>query len=295
VVRWYQIALNGWPNPSGGSPAIVQSGEINLGGSLHAYMPSLAVNSNGTLAITFTSSSATQNPRMEWRGRFSTDPVNTTPRGASLYGGFFPYTTSGGTGSPNNADRWGDWSSIVPRNVPASEAFVACGPIGLGGPPQLYPLIAPLPPNHWATRIEPFNALSTPWWLHYPDPTGQGGGGLAGTTGVPLISAWPRTRIGQTTTVTVTNCAGAPSLGVGLLSLAAGTGAPSPFGPVWVDTVQATTVGFALGTQDGSFPLAFPTDPLFIGVQFFLQAAVVDSGSSTGFGVTQGLRVTVGT
>lgn len=286
VVRWYQVALNGWPNVAG-APAIMQSGNIDLGGQTHAYMPALAVNSNGTLAITYTFSSATQFPSIAWQGRFCTDPVNTTPRGATLYTGTRSYTTSGGTGGTPNSDRWGNWGSIVPRNLIASETFIACGPTALYGAPQLYPTTLPWPADHWGTRIEPFTAISPVWRTFY-------GTGTAGTNGVPTINGYPRPRIGQSVTVTVTNSAAAPTIAVAVLSLAQAPGVPSPFGPLWADPTQGFLIDFALNANDGSFPLAFPTDPSFIALPLFLQGAVVDAGSPTSFAMTGGMQLLVG-
>ncbi|MFO1078103.1 MAG: hypothetical protein U1E73_10325 [Planctomycetota bacterium] len=286
VIRWYQIALNGWPNGTG-VPTIMQSGNIDHGGQAHAFMPALAVNSNGTLAITYTFSSATQYPSLAWRGRFCTDAVNTMTRGATLYTGTLSYTTSNGTGGTPNADRWGDWGSIVPRNVPNNEGFIVCGPTAVYGAPQLYPTGLPWPPNHWGTRIETFFAASPAWRTFY-------GAGTAGTNGVPTITGYPRPRIGQTMNVTVTNPAGAPSLGVTLLSQAQAAGVASPFGPLWADPTQGFLISFTLGVVDGTFPIAFPTDPTFIGQPLFLQGAVVDGGSPTSFALTGGMQINVG-
>lgn len=292
VVRWYQIALNGWVGPgSAGTPQIMQTGTIDPGGTLHAFMPSVAVNGQGTMAITYTISSAAQNPIVAWAGRFATDPINTTPQGANLFTSASPFTTSGQTAL--GADRWGDWTCIVPRNLTNSEDFVVSSPIGLFGPPQQWPSSSfPQPANHWGTRIASFRIPSPPWRTFYPDPAGLGG--TPGTTQIPTINAFPRARIGQTSTITVTNSGTASTVGVVALSLAAGTGAPSPFGPAWVDPQQMVTFSITINGASGSTPLAIPTDPAFIGNDLFLQGVVYDTASSTSWAVTGGMQLNVG-
>ena len=55
MVRWYEIALNDWPNSTTKDPEFRQWGEINKGGQKppwECYDPSIAVNSRGDMALT---------------------------------------------------------------------------------------------------------------------------------------------------------------------------------------------------------------------------------------------------
>lgn len=96
--RWYEFGMNNWP--SGGNPEIVQWGEIDLGGTLHSFFPSIAVDDAGNAAITYARSSSDEYISM---GR--------VVRGASDAPGTFREPTMVvESGSPDTSGRWGDYS-----------------------------------------------------------------------------------------------------------------------------------------------------------------------------------------
>ncbi|MCB9837791.1 MAG: hypothetical protein H6813_00490 [Phycisphaeraceae bacterium] len=75
VVRWYEIALNGWPL-SGQVPSLRQTGEIDPGVGTYAFLPDIAVDSQGNAAIVFSISSPTQHVQVARAVRFADDPLN---------------------------------------------------------------------------------------------------------------------------------------------------------------------------------------------------------------------------
>lgn len=74
IVRWYEIDLNGWPG-SGQSPSLKQTGDIDLGPGVHAFLPDIAVDSEGNAAIVFSISSSNQNIAIARAVRFADDPL----------------------------------------------------------------------------------------------------------------------------------------------------------------------------------------------------------------------------
>jgi hypothetical protein len=291
VVRWYQIALNTWPMV-GGVPQVFQTGTIDLGGGVHAFMPAIAVNSAGTVVVTYARSSATEAPGVGWSGRRSFDLPGTMPQGGNGPGGIprpglSSYTSSQGVGGNPNIDRWGDWSSAVLDTSLPTLRFLVCGSYAESSGTSC----APQQADHWKT------------WISTVVPTSAGqlvpfGTGFPGTNNVePVLSLLQLPRIGSNPPVNVTNTAGANTLGLGLISLAElpPPGVPSGFGPViWVDMNQGTSVTFSLDAVSGQFPLSIPYNPAFIGVPLFLQAGVFDNGAAQGLAATQGWRVFVG-
>ncbi|MBL8733098.1 MAG: hypothetical protein JNN13_12070 [Planctomycetes bacterium] len=285
VVRWYQIALNNWPMV-GGTPQVVQWGDIDLGGTLHAFMPSLAVNQDGTVLVTFARSSTTVYPGIGWAARRSFDLPGTMPQGGVALNGTSSYTSSNGTGMPNT-HRWGDWSSVV---IDGSNPwrFVICGSYAQsGGTP-----CAPQQANRWRT------------WIHTVFPNGSGqttvnpGFGSPGTGGVvPALSVYPSPRLGSSPVVTVANPSGVATAGVGLIGLAplAPGAMPTGFGgSYFVDPASAATLFFACTPSSGQFTMNVPFDPALISVSFYLQGAVFDAGAASGVAVSDGVRTIVG-
>ncbi|MDH3404479.1 MAG: hypothetical protein OES32_18755 [Acidobacteriota bacterium] len=97
-VRWYEIALNGWP--SGSDPSLAQTGEIDLGPDVSTFFPSIDVDDQDTAAITFSRSSATEFISI-WRTvRTAADPPGT----------FQPAVEVQVSANPSTTGRWGDYS-----------------------------------------------------------------------------------------------------------------------------------------------------------------------------------------
>lgn len=102
--RWYQV------NVTGGTvaAAIPQAATWDPDGANtnHRFMPSLALNRNGDMAMGYSiSNSTTRFPSMAYAGRLATDPVNTFGQTET-----FMFT---GTASQTTSTRWGDYSAMT--------------------------------------------------------------------------------------------------------------------------------------------------------------------------------------
>ncbi|MDQ6765670.1 MAG: dockerin type I domain-containing protein, partial [Verrucomicrobiota bacterium] len=108
AIRWYQFNTTGNTIPA--TP--VQSGTFNNNADgLWRMMPSIAVDSQGNMAIGYTESSAATEPTIAYAGRLRNDPAGTLGQGEAIMipGGGHQTSTSG---------RWGDYSymSIDPAD-----------------------------------------------------------------------------------------------------------------------------------------------------------------------------------
>ncbi|UXI65955.1 carboxypeptidase regulatory-like domain-containing protein [Tahibacter amnicola] len=146
--RWYQV------NVSGGTvaAAIPQAAtwDPDAANVLHRWMPSLAVDRAGNMAMGYSTSSTTAFPSMAYAGRLAGDPINTFSQTEQV---FFA-----GTASQTGSARWGDYSAMTldPDGCtfwftseyanPADQAFnhrwltkfgsfafTECTPVGAGG------------------------------------------------------------------------------------------------------------------------------------------------------------------
>ena len=97
-LRWMEIrGMNG-------SPAVYQQGTY-APDSNYRWMPSLAVNKSGDMAIGYSVSSANMNPAIRYAGRLSTDPLGTL--------GQTETSLIEGSGAQSGGyNRWGDYASM---------------------------------------------------------------------------------------------------------------------------------------------------------------------------------------
>jgi hypothetical protein len=103
AIRWYQFNVTGGAIPA--TPTQQQT--FNNGGDgLWRWMPSIAVDAQGNMAINYSVSSASTNPAIRYAGRLASDPSNSLAQGeAQLIQGAGHQTSSSG--------RWGDYSMIT--------------------------------------------------------------------------------------------------------------------------------------------------------------------------------------
>lgn len=99
--RWYDFSV------AGGSPLLIQSGEINDGSGKNTFYPSIAINVNGDLGMTFVQSASNEYLSMWVTGRRSTDAFGLMKAPQLVESGQNTYTDY--TGSPY---RTGDYSGI---------------------------------------------------------------------------------------------------------------------------------------------------------------------------------------
>jgi hypothetical protein len=107
--RWYQI------NVTGGNvvtSAPVQQSTWQPDSTLARWMPSLALDKDGDMAIGYSAASSTLFPAIRYAGRLAGDPANTLGQGeTSLIEGSASQCCSFSNGSLNN--RWGDYSAMT--------------------------------------------------------------------------------------------------------------------------------------------------------------------------------------
>jgi Fibronectin type III domain len=100
AVRWYQFNVTGGNFPA--TPVQQQSWN-NGNDGLWRWMPSIAVDQNGNMAIGYSTSSGTQEPSIRYAGRLASDPLNNLGQGEAIM-------TVGGGHQTHSSGRWGDYS-----------------------------------------------------------------------------------------------------------------------------------------------------------------------------------------
>jgi hypothetical protein len=96
-VRWYEIR-------NATTPTVFQSGTY-APDSTTRWMPSIAMDSVGEIALVYSASSSSTNPSIRYAARQSSDPAGTL--------GYGEGTIIAGTGAQGaNVGRWGDYASI---------------------------------------------------------------------------------------------------------------------------------------------------------------------------------------
>jgi len=103
AVRWYQFNVSGGNFPA--TPVQQQSWN-NGGDGLWRWMPSIAVDQNGNMAIGYSTSSATQEPSIRYAGRLASDPLSNLGQGEAVM-------TAGGGHQTHSSGRWGDYSMLT--------------------------------------------------------------------------------------------------------------------------------------------------------------------------------------
>ncbi|MEM9384501.1 MAG: hypothetical protein AAGA68_05525 [Pseudomonadota bacterium] len=101
VARWYELAINGWPT-SGDQPALVQSGDIDLGPDVRTYFGAINAGDDGSVAITYSRSSASEFISM---GSAYRSPCS---RPGTVVEALQHQDTVGGY----TLGRWGDYSAV---------------------------------------------------------------------------------------------------------------------------------------------------------------------------------------
>lgn len=101
-IRWYQL------NVTGGTIAAspVQQGTYKPNDGVFRWMPSLAVDKFGNMAVGYSASSSAIYPAIRYAGRLATDPLNTLGQSET--------TLFAGTNSQKSGfNRWGDYSAMT--------------------------------------------------------------------------------------------------------------------------------------------------------------------------------------
>jgi hypothetical protein len=97
LARWYEFSTSGTPKLVSG-----QQGNISAGSGVSTSFPSIAIDPNGDIAMTYIESSSTQPFSMYVTGRFASDPAGTMQTGVEIAAGVAPVPP---------ASRGGDYSA----------------------------------------------------------------------------------------------------------------------------------------------------------------------------------------
>ena len=142
--RWYQLNVTGGTVVTAGP---LQQSTWAPDSSAARWMPSLAVDKDGNMALGYSASSAALFPAIRYAGRLSTDPANTFGQSeTSLIEGTASQCCNFSDGSINN--RWGDYSAMTidPDGCTfwyTTQYYESPQPTTLGG-------------DNWQTRIGSF-------------------------------------------------------------------------------------------------------------------------------------------
>lgn len=103
-IRWYEVRI------VGNTFVLNQQGTFDPGDGNFRWLPSLAVDGNGNMAVGYSVSGPQTFPGIRYTGRLRTDPLNQLPQGES--------TLIAGTGSQGlpplvDITRWGDYSAMT--------------------------------------------------------------------------------------------------------------------------------------------------------------------------------------
>lgn len=99
-VRWYQLPVTN--NTIASAPT--QQSTYAPADTRNRFMPSLAVNGNGAMAVGYSVSDATSYPGIRYAGRCATDTANTLGAEATMLNG---------VGAQTYTNRWGDYSAMT--------------------------------------------------------------------------------------------------------------------------------------------------------------------------------------
>jgi hypothetical protein len=107
AVRYYQVKVTGGAVEANATQAFTYSPDATV----FRFMPSVAIDNAGDMAIGYSATNATLNPAIRYAGRLAGDPVNSiTQTEQSLIEG--TGTQSGNCGA-SSCTRWGDYSAMT--------------------------------------------------------------------------------------------------------------------------------------------------------------------------------------
>lgn len=104
-VRWYEFDMRNWPF-GGQDPILRQWGELDYGGGIHTYFPSIAVDAENNATIFFSRSATNEFISIGRAFRRHDDALNTFRPMEFVKQSTVPYTGAG---------RWGDYSGTKPE------------------------------------------------------------------------------------------------------------------------------------------------------------------------------------
>ena len=247
-IRWYQFNITGSTIPA---TAVQQQTFTNGADLLWRWMPSIAVDGQGNMAIAYSTSSSTSEPSIRYAGRLAGDPLNTLAQGEAVM-------QAGGGHQTTTLGRWGDYSGL--GIDPADNATFW----------HTHEYFSATSNSSWNTRIGKFRFPGAPAVISAVSRKTHGGAGVFDinlpTTGSPGIED----RVGPVAGAhqIIVNFAG--SVSVSSASVTSGTGNVDNFsasaGQVTVNlsgvadaqvlTIKLGSVSDGVNTGDVSIPMA---------------------------------------
>jgi len=181
--RWYQLAVTGG--------TVVTSGPLQQStwapdSTVARWMPSLAVDKDGNMAIGYSVASSTLFPGIRYAGRLATDPANTLGQTeTSLIEGTASQCCNFSDGTVNN--RWGDYSAMTIDPDGCTFWYTT----------EYYqsPQPASLAADNWQTRIGSFKFAGCT-----PNASALQGSATSSATGNPIAGATVTIGTSSTTT-----------------------------------------------------------------------------------------------
>ena len=233
AVRWYQFDVTGGNFPA---TPLQQQSWTNGNDGLWRWMPSIAADQNGNMAIGYSTSSATQEPSIRYAGRMPTDPLNDLGQGEAVM-------IAGGGHQTHSSGRWGDYSmlSIDPTD---SVSFWHVG--------EYYPATASA---SWFTRIGKFQFPAAPT----PTPTATATA-TATFTPTPTATFTPTATATATATPTSTATPTPTPTPTPIPGIVRVTATAGNMGPVDYPSVKAAFDAINAGTHQGAIDVAILSD-----------------------------------
>jgi hypothetical protein len=184
-VRWYELPV------TGGTVGAVRQQSTFAPDSKNRFMPSLAVDKVGNMAVGYSVSDATMSPAIRYAGRLAGDTLSTLGTEATLVQGTGYQCCNFSDGTLNT--RWGDYSAMTID--PDGCTFWYVGEYTNAAPTTIRD---PVTGNNWQTRIGSF----------------QLPGCASTTSSTPTVSGFspPSGAVGASVTITGTNFTGATAV-----------------------------------------------------------------------------------
>jgi hypothetical protein len=238
-VRWYELPV------TGGTVALTPRQQATWGpDSKNRFMPSLAVDETGNMAIGYSVSDSTTSPAVRYAGRLASDPLSTLGQGeTTLVQGTGYQCCSFSDGTVNT--RWGDYSAMTIDPDGCTFWYIGeytnAQPTTLRGPTG----------NNWQTRVGSFQLPGCSSTTPPPAPTVSSFNPTSGA-------------VGATVTITGTNFTGASSVKFSGTSAAFTVGSSTQItatvpagattGPIEITTAGGTATSSSSFTVNASTP-----------------------------------------
>lgn len=104
--RYYQVTVTGGAVAANVTQAADHSPDVTM----NRFMPGVAINRAGDMAIGYTTANSTTQPALKYAGRLASDPINTLPLTEQTL--FQGAGSQSGTCGGQTCERWGDYSAM---------------------------------------------------------------------------------------------------------------------------------------------------------------------------------------